>query len=344
MGRHTQYNHLTSPEVLKQVNPANVKLKEDFLTYLKSIQRADSTIKSYASDLDIIFVYILKYCDNIPFQNMRKRNWIAFQQFCAETNGNSPARIRRLKATASSLSNFVVSVLQEDDEPGFENFKPTIKGIESPANIPVRTRDDLTDEDCQKLLNTLVEEKKYEQAAVCAVAMYSGRRKQELYRIKTSFFDDENLLYGALYKSPELVKTKGRSKGKFIHIFILKDAKPYVDMWLEARKAQGLGDSEWLFPDKADPTQHRDGSIMNSYTNHWSKIVGKEIFPHLFRHRFTSYLAEKGLPDDVIMAILQWSSAEMLKIYKHVNEDDLFSTYFSEDGIKAAEKKSLSDL
>ena len=36
MGRKTKQNHLTSPELLEQVNPENLRLLDDFLDYLKS--------------------------------------------------------------------------------------------------------------------------------------------------------------------------------------------------------------------------------------------------------------------------------------------------------------------
>lgn len=41
MPRKTKYNNITSPALLEQVNPENKRLKNDFLTYLKSVQRSN---------------------------------------------------------------------------------------------------------------------------------------------------------------------------------------------------------------------------------------------------------------------------------------------------------------
>ena len=64
MARKTQQNDITSEALLAQVNPKNIRLKKDFITYLKSIQRRPSTIKGYSSDIDIFFVCNLQNNDN----------------------------------------------------------------------------------------------------------------------------------------------------------------------------------------------------------------------------------------------------------------------------------------
>lgn len=51
-------------------------------------------------------------------------------------NGNSPARVRRVKAALSSLSNYIENIL--DDE--YEDFRPIIRKIENPQNTPVREK------------------------------------------------------------------------------------------------------------------------------------------------------------------------------------------------------------
>ena len=47
MGRQTVYNHITSEEKLKSVNPKNIELMNDFLDYLLSTDRSQRTIKGY---------------------------------------------------------------------------------------------------------------------------------------------------------------------------------------------------------------------------------------------------------------------------------------------------------
>ena len=54
MGRKTRQNKITSPELIAQINPKNIRLMNDFLEYLRSIGKADSTVKAYTSDLYIL--------------------------------------------------------------------------------------------------------------------------------------------------------------------------------------------------------------------------------------------------------------------------------------------------
>lgn len=53
MPRKTKQNEITSPELLSQVNPDNVRLKQDFIAYLQSVQRSPKTIAGYSNDIDI---------------------------------------------------------------------------------------------------------------------------------------------------------------------------------------------------------------------------------------------------------------------------------------------------
>ena len=112
--------------------------------------------------------------------------------------------MRRVKSTLSSLSNYVEAIL--DDE--YENFKPIIRKIENPANEKVFTKTVLSDEQVQGMLDYWVEKGKYDKACILALAAFSGRRKSELPRFKVSYFDDENIIYGSLYKTPEKIQTK----------------------------------------------------------------------------------------------------------------------------------------
>ena len=129
-GRTVQYNVLTTPEKLQQVNPDNVELGNDFLDYLVSVDRAKSTIDAYAHDLNIFWVYLLEKCNNKFFINLSKREISKYQSYCLTELKWSPARIKRVKSTLSSLSNYVENML--DDE--YEGFRPIIRKIENPTN------------------------------------------------------------------------------------------------------------------------------------------------------------------------------------------------------------------
>lgn len=341
MGRKTKYNRITSPELIEQINPDNQKLSRDFLDYMQSIGRSETTIEAYRYDLLIIMVFLLQYCGNKFFVDLTKRDVIAFQNWLLNDHENSPARVRRLKAVASSLSNYIEAVL--DDE--YPNYRAIIRKIESPANVTVREKTIITEEDCKLLLDKLVEDKKYDQACLFALAMASGRRKSELVRFKVSYFTDDNIVFGSLYRTPEKVRSKGRGKnGKMLTMYVLvKDFKPYFDLWMAERKRLGI-ESEWLFPDKNDPTKSMATSVIDSWARQFSNILGKYWYPHVMRHYYTTKLAKAGIPDDVIQAIIGWQSVELVGVYKDIDPVDDLGKYFKDGEIVGRAETTLSDI
>ena len=181
-----------------------------------------------------------------------------------------------------------------------------------------------------------------------SLAMNNGRRKSELLRLKVSFFTDENVIYGSLYKSPETIKTKGRgSRGKQLTIYTLKNGfQPYLDMWLKYREENGIT-SEWLIPHKKAgewTNSQLPITTMDSWAETFSNILGVPFYWHSLRHYFTTECSRSGLPDDVIKSLVGWESNDMVAIYKDIDADEQFEKYFSEDGIKKVEAKSLSDM
>lgn len=345
MARKTQQNDITSEELLKQVNPKNIRLKKDFITYLKSIQRRPSTINGYSNDIDIFFVWNLQNNDNKFFVELSKRDLIAYQGYLDNNNKNSPARIRRLKSTLSSLSNYVENIL--DDE--YKDFRSIVRKVENPINQPVREKTIFSDEQLQGLLDTLVEKKQYRQACMLALAMSSGRRKSELTRFKVSYFNDENIIYGSLFKTPEKIETKGRGRnGKLLTCYTLvKEFKPYLDLWINERKEKGI-ESEWLFPKKVGSgyiNEQMDSQTLDSWAGTFTNLLGGvNFYWHSLRHFFTTHLAESGVPTHIIQEIIGWESADMCNLYIDTDTDAKLGDYFNENGIKEVKPTSLADL
>lgn len=343
MPRKTQMNKgLTTPELLAQVNPFNTELKNDFLEYLRSLKRSEGTITGYSNDLDIFFVWVLQNAGNKPFGEVTKRELVRFQNWLLGENGNSPSRIRRIKSAISSLSNYIEAILDTEDE--FKGFRSVIRKIESPALQPVREKTVLDDAQVDELLDMLVKKGDIEKACVLALAMFSGRRKAELTRFKVSDFSDSKLVCdGALYKSAP-IKTKGRSGGKFIPCYVLAKAfKPYLDMWLKERDKNGI-ESEWLFPDRNDPTVPMSHTTLNSWALSFSKMLGVDFYWHCCRHRYTTFLVRSGLPDGVIAEIVGWADTSLVKVYTDIEADEQIGQWFEGGEIKQKGSAGLGEL
>lgn len=344
-GRSTVYNDLTSEEKLAKANEESLDLEEDFLEHLVSIDRAETTIIQYRAALHILWCWNLDYNKNKSFVEMKKREVSKFQNMALNEWGWSPRRMRFVKSVMRSLENFIIKIL--DDE--YPNYQRIWDKIENPVNEAVREQPVFTDEELEDLLNKLVEKKEYMKACVLALMIYGGRRKAEIPRFKVSYFDKENLICeGALYKTPEKIKTKGRGqRGKLLYCYTLaKPFQPYLDMWLEERVRLNIT-SDWLFPMYKDGKwldEPMNTTTMDSYSRTFTRLAGKPWFPHLCRHRATTRYVEAGIPANVIKDIFGWSDVSLVDVYSDLEAEDTFDKYFGAEGIKKVEQKGLEDL
>lgn len=339
MPRKTKRNAITSPDLIAQVNRNNMQLKDDFLDYLKSVGRSAGTISGYSNDLDIFFVWVMQELGNKEFKNVSKRDLIRFQNWLLNENENSPARVRRIKASISSLSNYIEAIL--DDEDDFKDFRSIVKKIENPALQPVREKTVWQDSELDDLLRILVDGHEYQKACCVALAMYGGRRKSELCRFRVSDFADDKLVCdGALYKSAP-IKTKGN---KYLECYTLaKKFKPYFDLWMQERKDKQI-ESEWLFVSPANNADQISAATLSSWAVSFSRITGRDFYFHALRHYYCTALIKAGIPDSVVVEIVGWSSAEMLKIYDDSPKDEKISMFFKDGDIHVPNRKGLSEL
>jgi len=332
MRRTTVYNLITNEENLSRINKKNVDLMNDFLDYLVSIDRSPTTIYGYKNDLEIFFCWNLENNDNKYFVDLTKREIAKFQKYALSEWGWSTNRLSRVKSVLSSMSNYIENIL--DDE--IENYRAIIRKVESPVKNTVREKTIITEEEVDKILDTLVEQKRYQAACLFALAAFGGARKSELLRYKISYFDDENIMPdAALYRTPEKIQTKGRgSNGKMLTKYTLLDFKKYLDLWLEERKEKGI-EGEYIF--------NITIGTVDYYADIISEILGRPFYFHSLRHYLCSRLFRLGLPSDVIQEYFGWSSADMLNVYNDNEASDSFGKYFTSEGIKGS-NTTINDL
>ncbi len=341
MARKTKMNNITTPELLGRVDPRNKELLADFLDYLRSIQRSETTIAGYKNDIEIAWVWCLLYNNNAFYVGWTKRQIVKYQNWLLNENGNSPARVKRLKASLSSLGNYIESVL-DDEYPDYRNI---INKVESPVNQPVREKTVFTDEQIGGLLDELTEQKEYDKACALALALYSGRRKSELLRFRVSDFTDDKLVCGgSLYKTGK-IRTKGRgANGKQLECFCLaKQFKPYLDRWLREREEKEV-ESEWLFPSREDRTRPMAVSTLNSWAKRFSDMLNADFYWHAMRHMTVTNFIRAGIPDTVIQQYIGWSDISMVPVYSDIPADEQLGMYFTEDGIVKPEQKGLTGI
>lgn len=327
MGRSRQYNKITDPESIAQINPENMALIEDFAIYLQSVDRSPQTIDHYKSDLQIFFVYNLQHNGNKRFTEITKREFVRFQNHALNVWEWSPNRIRVVKSAISSLSNYIENIL--DEEEGFRGYRSIIQKIESPAKATTMEKSVFDPGELQMLLDHLTRKKDYRKAAALALAMYSGRRRAELVQFKVSHFKPENVVFDTFWKTDETVRTKGRGvKGKQINLYVLKDPfEPYLNRWLKDRQRRGIT-SEYLLTRIRAPYDQIDESTLQHWAAEFTEFLGKDFYWHSMRHYFTTMLARDEVPESVIQDIIAWESADMVKLYTDISKDENIGRYF----------------
>lgn len=343
MGRTTIYNSIVSDELWGNVNNENKILLNDFIDYKRSSDKSPNTLYQYESIIKLFFVWNLQNNNNKFFVDMKKREFIRFFNYMVVELKASPNRIITVRATLSSLSNYIEDILDEE----YEGFRNIVSKIETVAKEPVRKKTIMSKEQVDNCLNKLVNDGRYQIACYFALAIASGARKSELLRFKCDYFNDENIVFGCMYKTPEEIKTKGRgSRGKMLYKYtFVKQFKPYFDLWMKYRKENNI-ESEWLFViNRENGYEQAEVHNADGWADIITKYMGCSFYFHSCRHYFTTTLRASGLPDKVIQRIIGWSSSDLIDIYDDGDIEDSFSDYFNEDGIRPDIKnKKLSDI
>ena len=344
MARSTVYNSIVTDERWEQVNKKNKELLKEFLDYLKSTDKAELTILNYESDLKIIFTWALLEIDNKFFPQFSKRDIVKLQNYLLNDMNLSSSRVRRMKSTLSSLSNYIENVLDEEEE--FKGFRNIINKIPHPAKNEVRDKTVMSDDDVDRLLKYLADNKEYQKACAVALAVASGARKAELLRFKMSFFKPENIIFDSWYRTPEKIKTKGRSsRGKLIEKFVLiSKFQFYFDLWVKERNKLGITNDALFVVKKNDEFVCANISTLNSWAKSFSKILSLDFYWHSCRHYFTTFLSRANVPSEIIKEIGGWDSIEMVSKYDDTEITESLGKYFDANGIKNVENKSLNEL
>lgn len=347
MARKTIKVFDTTQEQIDKILPENKELMEDFVNYLEATDHSPKSIKVYISNLNIFFVYLMEKAHNKDFVNIKKRDILNFQNYMLKS-GLGSARIKNIRSSISSLSNYIESMLSDEEEK-WENFRNIVSKIPAPNPNTVREKTVLSDEECQKILNKLVKLELYQEACAFALAWSSGRRKSELLRIKRSYIKDEYLQYGSLYKTPEKIKTKGRGvNGKLLNVYILKSKfQKYFDLWMKKREEMGVPDDidEIFVVKRKGQWCPADIGKLDYIAEKISKLFDIDFYFHCMRHNFCTEMLRNKIPSNVVQNIIGWASAEMCNVYSDLEIDEELGDYFDEGGIKKnIESGSLNNL
>ena len=342
MARKTVYNNLVTEEQWKEVNEENKILLQDFIDYLISIGRSEETVVQYKNDIRIFMTWYVLKGRNKHFTEIKKREVVAFQNHLMTTCGMSSARIRRLRSSISSLSNYIENIL-DDEYPDFRNI---INKIEAPVLTAVREKTILTFEECERVANQLILDDNMQLACLLMFACYSGLRKQELTRLLLKDFTTEiNMALGDNFYKTSPIKVKGRGN-RTENKFVWNKVDKYLKLWLKQRQELGI-ECEYLFCREIGGKYGKlIVSSMNSFAKTLERYFQDAIYWHSFRHVIATELTRSNLPIDVVQFLLGHKSSETTKIYIDISSEegmDKFADFFS-GKVKEVKSTTLNDL
>ena len=320
-GRKTFRKVITSPEVIEQINPENVKLMERFLKNL-STKRSPNTVTVYRSNLNIFFCYNVLYGDNEFFVDIKKYNLLDFFDYCVTELKWGSARYSQMHSCLSSFSAFIENIYDER-YPLFRNLLPKIEKLPKET---VRKKSVFTKEELDKLMNWLGEKGRINEQCLLAIMMASGARISELGRFTVSMIDENNTAFEGLFlETTEEMQVKGRGvNGKRITRYLIKDLfLPYYKKWLPIREQimkENDKNHDYIFiRNDGEPATV---STFRGWMEKWDDVLDKHLYAHSIRHFWTTYLLGVGLEKEFVQELQDWSSDTLVNLYNDATIKD----------------------
>ncbi len=307
------------------VSQENKTLLSDYITYCKSTNHSPQTCMQYEQQLKIYLCYIQSHLNNKHFTDIKKRELIAFFGFLQNECEVSPNRLKSVKAVISSMSNYIVDVL-DDEYPSFRNITSSFKI--GPAQ-PVREKTVFTDDMLQQMFDALVLNGYLQEACFFAVIAFSGARKAEALQVLISDFDDSRIVLGGQYWETHLMRTKGRGKeGKMLKKYIeINGVKKYFDLWMEERQRLGITDEHLFY--NAGVKRPANVADVDMFIDIARRLSGAEIYCHSLRHYFVSRARKGRVPDVVIQGLVGWADPSMINVYDDREVSETLADYFT---------------
>lgn len=320
-GRKTFRKVITSPEVIEQINPENVKLMERFLKNL-STKRSPNTVTVYRSNLNIFFCYNVLYGDNEFFVDIKKYHLLDFFDYCVTELKWGSNRYAQMHSCLSSFSAFIENIYDER-YPLFRNLLPKIEKLPKET---VRKKSIFKKEELDKLMEWLGEKGKVNEQCLLAIMMASGARISELGRFTISMIDENNTAFEGLFlETTEEMQVKGRGvNGKRITRYLIKDLfLPYYKKWLPIREQiMKENDKHHDYVFVRNDGEPASVSTFRGWMEKWDDVLDKHLYAHSIRHFWTTYLLGVGLEKEFVQELQDWSSDTLVNLYNDATIKD----------------------
>lgn len=269
-------------------NQENIDMIKEFLR--NNRQLSPETIDQYFICLRQFFWYIKNNARNKPYYKISKRDFIGYLSWMQE-RGLSSSAIKLRKASVSSFCNYIENVVADDlDEcKYFRNFTrgmPKVNKTQTYEKIPI------SKDEYNKIMSVLEERENYLGMAWVSTAYNIGGRRAEIVQLKTEILDYP-VKEGRNYVVSHIVRGKGSGiEGKPLRYMIPLEVLDYWRLWINSRGYK----SEWIFTTMNNGVVERLGKNWSTMFCHntLSKILGRRVYPHLFKTSCITRMLEDG--------------------------------------------------
>jgi len=299
--------------MVDKVNFENLSIEsniKNFIDYIRfERQLASNSIVSYKRDLNRYKLFLsLKKEDN--YLEVSYDQILSFLEYLNENYcGSSISRI------LSSSRNFYKFLVREK----IVKKNPFIQ-IKNPKK-PKKILEVLSEDEVKRFLNGIPYSTELEirDRAMFELLYSSGLRVSEIVNLKISNIDfDEGLIRFIGKGKKERITPVGETSKLFL--------KKYLNI---ARfKIEKEIKSDYVFLNKNGKKLTRQGfwKILKKYDK---KInLGKNLYPHIFRHSFATHMIERGADIRVVQELLGHSDISTTEIYTNLNRKYIKDIYF----------------
>lgn len=299
--------------MVDKVNFENLSIErniKNFIDYIRfERQLASNTIFSYKRDLNKYKLFLsLQKVDN--YLDVSYDQILSFLEYLNENYcGSSISRM------LSSSRNFYKFLVREK----IVKKNPFIQ-IKNPKK-PKKILEVLSENEVNRFLNRIPYSTKLEirDRAMFELLYSSGLRVSEIVNLKISNIDfDEGLIRFIGKGEKERITPVGETSKLFLKKY-LNIARFNIEKEIK---------SDYVFLNKNGKKLTRQGfwKILKKYDK---KInLGKNLYPHIFRHSFATHMIERGADLRVVQELLGHSDISTTEIYTNLNRKYIKDIYF----------------
>ena len=332
----SQFIEDMTEEYYPTANEGTRELIEEYLDNATDVTYM--SLNQYKSALRIFAAYINRYCGNKHITEVTSLDFLKYQNWLLK-QGLFTAAIRAKRSAVSNLNNNII-LFHGDEYPTFRNF--ITKAVKIPQTGKRNVKEPITDFEYDELCKYLEEKQSWQKLAYVKFSYISGARRNEVrfllkevvdYKpiskmIRVTDDDGKEIRVPIKKYKTNLIKCKGSKEDPMRRLSFVEDTLDSFNQWLEVR---GKDDCPYMFITYRQGVAYQVAeNTFNQWCEEFSKVLGRRIYPHLFRSSRATSLFLSGKSLQSIQSLLGHKSIETTKIYIVKNDEDEEDEIFAE--------------